>query len=582
MIYAVCTSLLRTLDERMRTKTGGAVCYDVLTKISISLSNMQTKGDNSLHIRRFELQSLEALLKRRSPSEASKMGRFEGVTRNLLICVLAVCCGTQFMFYNVIVGNNISGVLQIWFNESYSSHYHTTLTDETFSLVYSFVTACLQVGALVASLFLKLAAERLGRRKSLMLTAFFEIVGAIVAGCAKSANSLEVLGVGRFIIGLGFGMGTGVGSMLISELAPIKVRGAIGTIQQIFIGLGMTMAFVLTLPELLGTEALWPVAVAVPGVAALIQFIVLTQVHDSPKFLLLTKQNREASLQSLQFYKGHLAAEETIRSLEKERDQANNTRKVTFGEVLTKRMYRRPLIIAFVIMVAVQFTGIASIMSYSKTIFMQSGLDTQAAELGSMGLGIMNLISPFLVLFLIEKLGRRILLLAGLTLACTMMLITTLLIQFNYPTVAIPFVYLFQVGYAVASSVAWVIPSEMFPQNARSFGVAVAVVSFFLSQFITVVGYLPFKDAVGVPLSFVPFMVVTGSSAVFFFFYLPETKGVSPEKLILEENDKRSQKKKKRTADIAPSSNTPVTTVSYDTMGEETRKENDRDVTKFF
>jgi SP family facilitated glucose transporter-like MFS transporter 1 len=132
-----------------------------------------------------------------------------------------------------------------------------------------------------------------------------EAIGAIIAALSKLTNSFEMMGAGRFVIGLGFGIGCGAAALLISELAPNpKVRGAIGTTQQILIGCGQAAGFIFTLPQIFGTYDLWPIAVVLPAVPAIIQTFIMLWAHDSPKFLLWTAKNRVAAEKSLNFYKG--------------------------------------------------------------------------------------------------------------------------------------------------------------------------------------------------------------------------------------------------------------------------------------
>jgi len=255
-------------------------------------------------------------------------------------------------------------------------------------------------------------------------------------------------------------------------------------------------------------------------------------------------------LKSLEFYRGKSVASEAIKALEKERDEANNSEKLTFIQVFTRKTFRSRLFMTFMLMFAVQFTGTGPVMSYSTPIFVDAGLDLQSAQLAGIGIGLFNIAFPFVVVVLVERLGRRFMYLGGIAISVFCLLMLTLCIQFGNQfkiygllLASIPFLYLYQAGYSMASSVSWIMPSEMFPSNARSYAVALQVFSYWFNQAVTLLCYLPFKDAVGVPLSMVPFLVVGTLCFIFFYIYLPETKGKSAETFV----GKRSRKAKVKT-----------------------------------
>jgi len=261
----------------------------------------------------------------------------------------------------------------------------------------------------------------------------------------------------------------------------------------------------------------------------------------------MIKKNREEALKSLVFYRGPAAANEAIKALEKERDEAAHQEKLSFVQVFTRKTFRSRLFMTFMLMFAVQFTGTGPVMSYSEPIFVGAGLDEQSAQLAGLGIGLFNIAFPFAVVILIEKLGRRAMYLGGIAVSVFCLFMLTIFIQFGAQfnmygllLASIPFLYLYQAGYSMASSVSWVMPSEMFASNARAYAVALQVFSYWFNQGVTLLCYLPFKDAVGVPISMVPFIVIGAISFIFFYIYLPETKGKSAETFV----GKRSRKTK--------------------------------------
>ncbi len=339
-------------------------------------------------------------------------------------------------------------------------------------------------------------------------------------------------------------LGTGLGSVFVSELAPAKYRGACGSVQQVFLGLGNLLSQIFTLWFLLGRENLWPIAVAFPLVPGLLLLITLLFSPESPRFLFLSRENQEASRKSIEFYQGLDRVRVVFTDLQNEMEALSATGKqIGMIGLFSQRQTLIPLLLSLLINFGVQMSGIGAVMAYSEGMFADAGLSTHTAELATVGIGVANFLSPLLTMFLVEKKGRKPLLLAGY-LICLLCLALLSLFDAGHGTpghgsstghgwgwgqwasyATMPCLYIFQVGFAISSSISWIAPAELFPQNARSSALTVVIFSRWLLQCFTVLLYPPFKDLVGVPWSFVPFIVCVVLSGVLLMIFLPETKG---------------------------------------------------------
>ncbi|KRZ03142.1 Solute carrier family 2, facilitated glucose transporter member 1, partial [Trichinella zimbabwensis] len=467
------------------------------------------------------------------------------VKLNLLITVCAVGLGAQFQFYSNSVINNVAVELQQWINESYMAHYGVSLVGSEMTVLWSLTSAALQIGAVVGALLTRLIAERLGRRGGLITTGFMCSLGSALTVVAKFVNAFELFIVGRLLLGISLGGSLGLASMFVSELAPVQYRGMCGSMLQIMLGIGSTLSLVATLPEVFGSERLWPVAMGVPLVTSLLQVMIVWHGEESPRFLFLTRKDELAARKSLSYYRKQMSVELQIRQIEKEvvtdtelRNGHGSAEPSLLKQLLTQPQYSRPLLISILIAFGVQFSGIAAVLAFSKTMFVAAGLSAATAKYASVGLGLCSVLTPVISTALIERVGRKVILLSGLALTAVSLVLLMVCVEVglqldSYPArvATVPCLFLFQVGFALTSSIIWIVVSELFPQSVRSVAVAVVSFLFFTFQMVVVLAYLPFKEAVGLSCSYLPFVISELLVMALLYKLLPETKGKSIEEI---------------------------------------------------
>ena len=131
-------------------------------------------------------------------------------------------------------------------------------TSSTVGLLWAFTVALFAVGGCIGGVSNGFFADRLGRKKSLLLNNILGIAGALLMGLSKPCRSYEMIMVGRFLIGLNCGFNSGLCPMYINELAPVQIRGAVGVLFQLGATSSIMLSQILGLPEILGNEKYWP------------------------------------------------------------------------------------------------------------------------------------------------------------------------------------------------------------------------------------------------------------------------------------------------------------------------------------
>merc|ERR1739838_647583 len=374
-----------------------------------------------------------------------------------------------------------------------------------------------------------LVSSRLGRKGGLLLNNVLVVLAVILMGLAKTAGSYQMLIAGRLVIGINSGLNAGLAPMYLSEIAPTSLRGALGTVYQLIITLSILISQVLGMSSVLGTEDGWPWLLTITAIPAVFQLATLPFCPESPKYLLLDKDDEMAAQSALSWLRGTIEVHDEMDEMKQEQESMKLVPKVTLKEMLTNGSLRAPLIIATMMMLAQQLSGINCAIFYSTKIFRQAGLDESQSQSATLGMGTMNVLMTFVSLALIEKAGRKTLMLIGLSF---MFLMTTLLLAslLTYETVefmsyvAIGAVILFVVGFATGpGSIPWFFVTELFSQSGRATATSIAVSVNWAANFLVGLGFEPLRLLLG-PWVFMVFMVIQVFFIIYVFLAVPETK----------------------------------------------------------
>ena len=228
--------------------------------------------------------------------------------------------------------------------------------------------------------------------------------------------------MGRLSTGVACGFFTALSPLYVSEIAPVKIRGQIGTVNQLAVVSALLMSQVLGLAALLGSRSGWPVLLGgVAVVPALLQVALLPFMPESPRYLIINKGEDEAGRRALERLRGSSASKQDVdaefQEILSERDATSKSDEESrFGiwDLFRSRALRLPLFVCVVMHLSQQLCGMVAIFYYSTEFFVKSGVAESEAPYATLGVGAIMVTMAVVTIPLMDRLGRRTLHLAGL------------------------------------------------------------------------------------------------------------------------------------------------------------------------
>jgi MFS transporter, SP family, arabinose:H+ symporter len=379
-------------------------------------------------------------------------------------------------------------------------------------------------GTVVGALSAGVVGQRLGGRNALRIMAVLYIVSAL--GCAFAWNWPSLV-IFRFIGGLGIGGSSVLAPVYIAELAPADLRGRLVGMFQINVVLGILLAYFSNYCiASLGLGAMeWRWQLGVAAAPALLFFIMLLGIPQSPRWLATQHRTDEARnvLQLLRSSNYETELNEIVASIHLEKSQGS--------EPLFSRKFRYPIFLAITTGVFNQLAGINAILYYLPAIFMAAGFSKLSGDLQAVAIGAMNLCATLLAMTLIDKIGRKTLLLIGsagtaLCLAGVAQIFFTQQHQSRLVWILVGYIFFF----APLGAVIWVYIGEIFPNTVRSKGQSLGSSShWIMNAIISALFPVVAKTSGAYPFVFFAAMMVVQFFVVMFFY--PETKGFTLEEM---------------------------------------------------
>lgn len=291
--------------------------------------------------------------------------------------------------------------------------------------------------------------------------------------------------------------------------------------------IGFSFGSIIALPILLGTTTLWPFLFWIELIPNVLALIVLPFLPESPKYLMVNKNDRKAAVKSLEFF-NHKHISKELLIIEKEIQIEQNS--LSTMALLKKPYLRKGLLISVLTQVAVQFSGAGALSYFSTQMFVQAGISAENAVYGTVAVAVQSSISAVIGSFLVDRVGRRPLLLIGFVSLDVVNIIFLIFFSLNaiwasYICIAgaVVFNFMFGVGPGI---VQWFIMAEVMPQNAKSASVTCTMFVQWLMAFFATFIFLLLEGVVGT-YSFFLFIVPMTIITVYFFFVFPETKNKS-------------------------------------------------------
>lgn len=195
------------------------------------------------------------------------------------------------------------------------------------------------------------------------------------------------------------GLNTSLVPMYISEIAPLNLRGGLGTVNQLAVTIGLLLSQVLGVEQILGTNDGWPVLLGLAICPAILQLILLPICPESPRYLLITKQWEEEARRALRRLRASNSVEEDIEEMRAEERAQQSESHISTMELICSPTLRAPLIIGIVMQLSQQLSGINAVFYYSTFLFTSAGLTEENAKFATIGIGaimVSNFVSNYL------------------------------------------------------------------------------------------------------------------------------------------------------------------------------------------
>jgi sugar porter (SP) family MFS transporter len=414
---------------------------------------------------------------------------------------------------------------------------------ETFSLsllMVQVVTSWVTLGALVGSLVAGELGDRLGRKRAILIAGALFTFGAAIQWIAPSA--LILVG-GRFIIGAGVGMAAVSAPLYAAELAPARVRGRFVSAYQLAITIGIFLAYLVN--GQLSASANWRLMLGLASVPGLALFLIALVAPESPRWLISRDRRAEAVKETVKV-QPDIDVDAQLGEIEAAIKQDSHA--ASWAEIFSPK-WRKPLLIAVGLAVFQQITGINAIIYYANQIFGSAGFATEAsrATVTLWAVGGVNVLSTFIAIAFIDKVGRRLLLLVGLVGMGASLAVVGVAFHFIAPAatgavaasgpttagiVTVVALVVFIASFAFSlGPVVWTVINEIFPAHIRGRGVALATAVNWGSAFLVSQFFLSLIHLLG---SSWTFWLLAGFCAlgwIWIYLRVPETRGLTLEKI---------------------------------------------------
>jgi len=413
-------------------------------------------------------------------------------------------------------------------------------------------------GVLVSGFF----SLRLGRRGTILISALVFAVGSIFCAVAPSPGALIAA---RFFLGIAVGMASFVAPLYLSEIAPQSVRGALISMYQLMITIGIVIAFLsdtffatyanlqplaTTISESVSSIAggrgqmvmegylamPWRWMLGIIAIPAVLMFIGMLFLPESPRWLVLKKRIDEARA-----VLRRLASSEAEAGRELDDIQSSlQVEQKGFRLFRENRHFRRAVFLGVGLQVIQQFTGINVIMYYAPRILNEAGFNTTAEQMwGTVLIGTINVLATFIAIAFVDRLGRKPIMYAGFTVMGLGMLSLGTLFHLGIGAgnmtmsyLAVASLVVFIIGFAMsAGPIIWILCAEIFPLGGRDFGITCSTVTNWTANAIVGMTFLTMLNVLGPGNTFLLYGALNAVFIVFFLTLVPETKDVSLESI---------------------------------------------------
>lgn len=376
-------------------------------------------------------------------------------------------------------------------------------------------------GTFLGALFMGRLGDAIGARDALKLTGALFLVSSI--GCALTGH-YGVFCLLRFILGIAIGGSSVLAPVYIAEIAPATRRGMLVGLFQLNIVLGILVAYLSNyiVARLVVSETVWRWKLAVPAAPALVFLLLLFTIPHSARWLLAKGRLEEARNSLSRFGMIDLLGAVSNAPADSVRDDAR----------LTWSLHKKPIVLALLLALFNQLTGINAILYYLNDIFAAAGFDRLTSDVQAIVIGITNLLATLVGMSLIDLVGRRQLLVIGAALmAAALAGVAGIMALDRYQTFLLPLLIVFIAAFGASQgAVIWVYLSEIFPTPVRASGQSLGSATHWIANAL-IAALFPVVAAYTKAVPFAVFAACTLAQCVVVLLYFPETRRISLESM---------------------------------------------------
>ncbi|KAM9341497.1 solute carrier family 2, facilitated glucose transporter member 2 [Symphorus nematophorus] len=401
-------------------------------------------------------------------------------------------------------------------------------------IYWSLSVAIFSIGGMVSSFLVGFMGDLRGRVKGMLMVNVLAVAAGLLMGLCRMWKPHIMVIAGRAVMGFYCGLTSGLVPMYIGEIAPKAYRGALGTLHQLAIVTGILISQIIGLDFILGNDDMWPLLLGLSGAPAVLQSFLLPLCPESPRYLYILLGKEQDARKSLLRLKGSYDPTPDLEEMRREKDEADREPRVSILSLIRSSKYRQQLVVALMMHLSQQFSGINAIFYFSTSIFARAGVSQPVYA--TIGVGAINTVFTMVSVALVDRAGRRTLTLAGLGGMCCCAIAMTVGLKFqsefgwmSYVSMSAIFLFVsfFEIG---PGPIPWFIVAELFSQGPRPAAIALAGCCNWTSNFIIGMTFMYIQALLGCYV-FILFAGLLLGFTLFTYLRVPETKGKTFEEI---------------------------------------------------
>jgi len=400
------------------------------------------------------------------------------------------------------------------------------------------------IGCIIGAGMSMLLGDKFGRKKLLFVSALLFLISAVGTAVVSDFNLFMLM---RLIGGMGIGLAAAMAPIYIAEMAPSSYRGKVVTVNQFTIMIGIVVSQIVNLfiqqhgekvVETAATAAAmtwnetmgWRLMFGAEAIPAVGFLILILFVPYSPRWLVKRGRNDEAE-EILKKVGGDAYAKAEIADISSTISN-EEVAKINFKEILQPKLFKIILLGMFLAVVQ-QWSGLNSIFAYSHQIFTDAGFSISGAMMSLVFQGLTMMIFCIVAMFIVDKIGRKKLMLFGALGIGIIHVIMGLSFKYNFGGVAIVILVMAAIAIyaATLAPVVWVLLAELFPNRIRGVAMGISVMALWVAYFILTTTFPIMREKLGMPITFWSYAGFLFIAFIVMKIYLPETKGKSLEQI---------------------------------------------------